>query len=128
MHESRFEQCKIEVKVAEQLREEIPGIVDQLVQSCNTEDCFDHVDLEPLPSKEKIIDIIHISGRILYPGYFTNDRIDKVNLNYSLGRRPPPFLRPCPGRLPLQSVMTAGGIIWRVLTVRNGDRRSQSVS
>jgi len=86
MHESRFEQCKIEVKIARQLREEIPGIVDQLVQSCNTEDCFDHVDLEPLPSKEKIIDIIHIAGRILYPGYFTNDRIDKVNLNYSLGQ------------------------------------------
>ncbi|MFA6054931.1 MAG: hypothetical protein WC769_06110, partial [Thermodesulfovibrionales bacterium] len=86
MYESRFEQCKIEVKIARQLREEIPGIVDQLVQSCNTEDCFDHVDLEPLPSKERIIDIIHIAGRILYPGYFTNDRIDKVNLNYSLGQ------------------------------------------
>jgi len=86
MHESRFEQCKIEVKIARQLREKIPGIVDQLVQSCNTEDCFDHVDLEPLPSKEKIIDIIHIAGRILYPGYFTNDRMDKVNLNYSLGQ------------------------------------------
>lgn len=86
MHESRFEQCKIEVKIARQLREKIPGIVDQLVQSCNTEDCFDHVDLEPLPSKEKIIDIIHIAGRILYPGYFTNDRIDKVNLNYSIGQ------------------------------------------
>jgi serine O-acetyltransferase len=101
MHESRFEQCKIEVKIARQLREEIPGIVEQLVQSCNTEDCFDHVDLEPMPSKERIIDIIHIAGRILYPGYFTNDRIDKVNLNYSLGQEATALFEALSGQLTL---------------------------
>ncbi len=101
MHESRFEQCKIEVKIARQLREEIPGIVDQLVQSCNTEDCFDHVDLEPLPSKERIIDIIHIAGRILYPGYFTNERIDKVNLNYSLGQEATSLFEALSGQITL---------------------------
>lgn len=101
MHESGFEQCKIEVKIARQLREEIPGIVDQLVQSCNTEDCFDHVDLEPLPSKERIIDIIHIAGRILYPGYFTDDRIDKVNLNYSLGQEATALFEALSGQITL---------------------------
>lgn len=101
MHESGFEQCKIEVKIARQLREEIPGIVDQLVQSCNTEDCFDHVDLEPLPSKERIIDIIHIAGRLLYPGYFTDDRIDKVNLNYSLGQEATALFEALSGQITL---------------------------
>jgi serine O-acetyltransferase len=86
MDESKFEQCKIEMEKTKKFREEIPGIVENLVLSCNTEDCFDHVDLEPLPSKEAVIDIIYMACRILYPGYFTHTRIDKVNLIYYFGQ------------------------------------------
>lgn len=85
MDESKLEQCRVEVEAKKQIREEIPGIVDRLVQSCDTTDCFDHVDLEPLPSKESVIEIIQMACRILYPGYFTRTRIDKVNLVYYLG-------------------------------------------
>jgi serine O-acetyltransferase len=86
MDESKFEQCKIERKKKKSFREEIPAIVEHLVQSCSTEDCFDHVDLEPLPSKEAVVNIIHMAFRILYPGYFTNMRIDKMNLMYYFGQ------------------------------------------
>lgn len=86
MDESKFEQCKIEIEKKKSFREEIPDIVEYLVLSCNTEDCFDHVDLEPLPSKEAVIDIIHTACRILYPGYFSRTRIDKVNLIYYFGQ------------------------------------------
>jgi serine O-acetyltransferase len=84
--ESKSDQCKIEARKTRSLREGIPGIVDHLVRSCNTEECFDHVDLEPLPSKEAIIKIVDSACRILYPGYFTRLRIDKVNLSYYLGQ------------------------------------------
>ncbi len=53
MNDSRLEQCKIEREATKRFREDIPGIVDNLVQSCNTDECFDHVDFEPLPSKER---------------------------------------------------------------------------
>jgi serine O-acetyltransferase len=86
MDKSKFEQCKIEIEKSKKFREEIPGIVERLVLSCNTEDCFDHVDLEPLPSKESIIEITHMACRILYPGYFSRTRIDKVNLIYYFGQ------------------------------------------
>ena len=86
MDESKIEQCRVEIETTKQFREEIPGIVERLVQSCNTENCFDHVDLEPLPSKETVIEIIHLACRILYPGYFTRTRIDKVNLIYYFGQ------------------------------------------
>jgi serine O-acetyltransferase len=86
MDESKLEQCKAEIETKKQFRENIPKIVEALVQSCNTEDCFDHVDLEPLPSKEAVIEIIHTACRILYPGYFTRTRIDRVNLVYYYGQ------------------------------------------
>lgn len=71
---------------AKSFRGEIPNIVDDLVRSCATGDCFDHVDTEPLPSKEAVIDIITLSLRILYPGYFSRNRIDTVNLLYYYGQ------------------------------------------
>jgi len=86
MNESKLEQCKVKKEDTKRFREEIPGIVDGLVKSCTTGDCFDHVDLEPLPSKEAIIEIIHLSCRILYPGYFSRIRIDTVNLLYYYGQ------------------------------------------
>ena len=86
MDESKLDQCKIEAQKTKSLREGIPAIVEHLVRSCNTEECFDHVDLEPLPSKEAVIEIVDLASRILYPGYFTRMRIDKVNLAYYFGQ------------------------------------------
>ena len=70
MDESRYEQCRVEIKKTKQFRDKIPGIVDGLVQSCTAGNCFDHVDLEPLPSKEKIIDIIHAATPRSLSGLF----------------------------------------------------------
>lgn len=80
------EQCAISIKKHKEYRAQIPVIVDNLVLSCNAQNCFDHVDLEPLPSKEAVIEITHLACRILYPGYFSRTRIDKVNLIYYYGQ------------------------------------------
>jgi serine O-acetyltransferase len=101
MDKSRLEQCKTEIEKIKRFREEIPAIVEHLVQSCNTENCFDHVDLEPLPSKEAIIEIIHMACRILYPGYFTATRIDKVNLMYYFGQEVTSFFEALSGQITL---------------------------
>jgi serine O-acetyltransferase len=82
----KLRQCNAEIEKTRKFREEIPGLVEGLVLSCDREDCFDHVDLEPLPSKEDIVKIIQLARRILYPGYFSRNRIDKVNLTYYFGQ------------------------------------------
>jgi serine O-acetyltransferase len=84
--EARLKECRIEREAARNFREEIPGIVEKLVQSCDSEQCFDHVDLAPLPSTDAIIAVTHTACRILYPGYFSRTRIDKVNLIYYYGQ------------------------------------------
>ena len=80
------DQCKVEVATLHDFRKEIPSIVNQLVLTCEREDCFDHVSPEPIPSREAIIDILHRAMRILYPGYFIRSRVDQVNLGYYFGQ------------------------------------------
>ncbi|MEW6386334.1 MAG: serine O-acetyltransferase EpsC [Thermodesulfobacteriota bacterium] len=84
--QEEVEQCKAEVKAGLQYRDEIPLIVKQLDESCREEECFHHVGPEPIPSREAVIDIIHRSCRLLFPGYFTRQRLDEVNLGYYLGQ------------------------------------------
>jgi len=60
-----FEQCKVEVQTGQTYREEISGVVRELVQSCYSQDCFAHVGLEPIPSREAVIAIIYAGATIL---------------------------------------------------------------
>lgn len=85
------EQCDSNREKSREFRDEIPGIVEQLVLSCDVEHCFDHVDLEPLPSKESIIEITQMACRLLFPGYFSRSRIDKVSLTYYCGQEATAF-------------------------------------
>ncbi|MEW6586079.1 MAG: serine O-acetyltransferase EpsC [Nitrospirota bacterium] len=86
MDESKFEQCQFRKISTGGFRESIPDVVNDLVRSCSTGECFDHVDSEPIPSREAIVEIIYTTLRILYPGYFTRTRIDKTNLHYYVGQ------------------------------------------
>ncbi|MDD5206426.1 MAG: serine acetyltransferase, partial [Desulfobacterales bacterium] len=88
---SDAERCKVEVAAARDFRKEIPKVVDDLVLSCEREDCFDHVSLEQLPSRDALIDILERARRILYPGYFFRSRVDRMNLGYYFGQEATAF-------------------------------------
>jgi serine O-acetyltransferase len=79
------DKCRVEIQALRDYRKDIPSIVDGLVATCSREDCFDHIGTESIPSRDVIIDIIHRLQRILFPGYFINYNLDKVNLPYYLG-------------------------------------------
>jgi serine O-acetyltransferase len=83
---ARVDQCKAEVVASEHRREEIPGIVDELVLSCGRGECFEHISPEPIPSREATISVIERARRILYPGYFVRSRVDNFNLSYYFGQ------------------------------------------
>lgn len=80
------DQCKIDVASTEHYRLEIPGIVSQLVLSCEGKECFDHVSPEPIPSRDSIVELMVKARRILYPGYFIRTRVDRVNIGYYFGQ------------------------------------------
>lgn len=81
------DKCKNEIKSAKSYRDKVPAIVDELIASCSSGGCFDHVSAEPITHREAIIDILHRLALILYPGYFIRTRLDSVNLEYYLGQQ-----------------------------------------
>ncbi|HSW62227.1 MAG TPA: serine O-acetyltransferase EpsC [Dissulfurispiraceae bacterium] len=86
MEKTTSEQCDSAREKDRKICREIPAIVEQLVQSCNGENALAHVDSEPLPSKASIIEITRIACQLLYPGYFSHGRINRVNLVYYYGQ------------------------------------------
>jgi serine O-acetyltransferase len=81
------DQCEIEIETRRHSREEIPRAVEQLVLTCDDERCFDHTGPDDIPSRETIIDIALRICRILFPGYFTRNRLERFNLPYYFGQK-----------------------------------------
>ncbi len=82
----RRDNCKIDTDVALQYREQLPDIVEHILQACAEDACPHHVSFEPIPSRSAMIEIIDRLREILFPGYFTREKLDPVNLRYTLGR------------------------------------------
>ena len=82
----KLDSCKINEHHLSQLRSQLPRIAEEIIGSCNDRECYTHVDYEPIPSRECVIEIIDRLREILFPGYFTRGKLDPVNLRYSLGQ------------------------------------------
>lgn len=78
--------CEKEFKSRIQFREELPEIVENIVDSCYDEKCFERINSEVIPSREAIIEIIYRLREILFPGYFSKEKIDPVNIRYQMGQ------------------------------------------
>ena len=63
--------CKIDMRSLSQIKSRLPKIAQDIIGSCSDQECYTHVDYEPIPSKEGVIDIINRLKEILFPGYFS---------------------------------------------------------
>ena len=64
----------------------IPEVVEKLMQSWSTKECYDHISPVSIPSHKAVIDIIKQARRILFPGYFTSASLHASNLEYYIGK------------------------------------------
>jgi len=80
------QRCEQEFESRSRFREELPKIVDAIVESCNDKECFAYVNAEVIPSLEEVIEIIYRLREIIFPGYFGKERIDPVTLSYQTGK------------------------------------------
>ncbi|MGD9053255.1 MAG: serine acetyltransferase, partial [Desulfobacterales bacterium] len=78
--------CKIDFHDLSSIKARLPEIAENIIQSCTDQECYTHVDYEPIPSKEGVIEIINRLREILFPGYFSRDKIDPANLKYAVGQ------------------------------------------
>jgi len=78
--------CRIDVEVTAGFREKLPGIAEAIIDNCNDAQCFTHIDVEPIPSEGYVVEIIEKFKEVLFPGFFSREKIDPFNLKYSIGQ------------------------------------------
>lgn len=84
--EKKSESCGWEEQQSSSLVDKLPEVVRLLKDTCGTDRCYDHVSSAPLPSQSDVVRIIQLGRRILFPGYFDEKVVDRVNLEYQLGQ------------------------------------------
>lgn len=80
------EECESEFASHTRFREELPGIIESIVDTCADPEEFASINAEPIPSQAVVIDLIYRLREILFPGYFSKERLDPVTLKYQLGQ------------------------------------------
>lgn len=78
--------CVEEEHVENKYRAHLPRAVEEIIKNCHEETTASHVDNEPIPSRKSIIDIINKFFEIVYPGYFNDEKLDPVSLDYYIGQ------------------------------------------
>ena len=81
-----IEACKANFESRMEFREHLPHVVEDIVGSCQDNQCFEHIQAELIPSRESVIEIIVQLRDILFPGYFSKQKIDAANLRYRIGQ------------------------------------------
>ncbi len=78
--------CRINAKASSKHREALPDIAEKIIENCDDTECYTHIDYDPIPSNESIIEIINRFKEILFPGYFSEGKLDPTNLRYKMGQ------------------------------------------
>jgi serine O-acetyltransferase len=67
------------------LKEELPAITDQLVETYTECSRLNHLAHEPLPSREAVAEIVADFMEVLYPGYGRRQNLHIGNIGYYVG-------------------------------------------
>jgi serine O-acetyltransferase len=78
--------CRIDAESLSRIKLQLPDVAESIIDSCYDKDSFTHIDYEPIPHEGYVVDIINKLKEILFPGYFTREKIDPVNLKYYIGQ------------------------------------------
>jgi serine O-acetyltransferase len=78
--------CKLDVEMLAGYRDRLPQIAQKIIDNCGDEECYNHVDFEPIPSKDAVVKIINKFLEIVFPGFFSPEKLDPVNLRFNMGQ------------------------------------------
>lgn len=83
---AKLDTCKRVAEAATSHRTRLPQVAEAIIASCAEHECHTHIDYEPIPSRPVVVAVIDRLRELLFPGYFSRDKIDPVTLRYSLGQ------------------------------------------
>ncbi len=78
--------CTMDIVTCQQMKAKIPDIAEKIIAHCQGDECYTHIDYEPIPSEGYAVDIIDKFRELLFPGYFSKEVLDPANMKYNLGQ------------------------------------------
>jgi serine O-acetyltransferase len=78
--------CKSDVAAYRRMKTRVPEIAEKIIAHCDSSECYTHIDYEPIPAEGFVADLIDRFREILFPGYFSRDKLDPANMKYILGQ------------------------------------------
>ncbi len=78
--------CKTERNNATDYRKQLPLAINTILKSMDDERCFAHIGDEPIHFSTSVKEMIDKFREVLFPGYFSKEKVDGANLVYSMGQ------------------------------------------
>ena len=78
--------CKIDADIRIQFREKLPPVTERIIKNSDDPECFTHINYEPVHSSRPVAQIIDKLREILFPGYFSPEKLDPANMHYNMGQ------------------------------------------
>lgn len=78
--------CKTGRETASEHRKELPKVINTILSSMEDDRCFAHIGDEPIHFTTSVKEMIDKFREILFPGYFSSEKIDGANIVYHLGQ------------------------------------------
>ncbi len=78
--------CRTEADALSEYRKRLPDITEKIIENCSDKECYTHIDYNPIPSNESVVEIINKFKQVLFPGYFSAGKVDPANLKYNMGQ------------------------------------------
>lgn len=80
------ENCRVATDSASEYRQKLGPVMEAIIDSCSAGECHTHIGFEPLPSRQSVVEVISHLRELIFPGYFSHERIDPVTFRHSLGQ------------------------------------------
>ena len=78
--------CQTGRENASEHRKNLPKVINTILESIEDDRCFAHIGDEPIHFSTSVKEMIDKFREILFPGYFSSEKIDGANLVYNLGQ------------------------------------------
>lgn len=82
---SQGQTCRDDVNMAMAYRTQLERVTEAIIADCSAPECHTHIGFEPIPSRQAVAQIIVKVRELLFPGFFSQERIDPVSFKHALG-------------------------------------------
>ena len=78
--------CQSGRENASEHRKDLPNAINTILANMEDKRCFAHIGDEPIHFSTSVKEMIAKFREVLFPGYFSDDKIDGANIVFNLGQ------------------------------------------